>query len=67
MLTLAILTGSSLVTLLAWLIIITVALWIIWKLLSMWPIPEPIRGAIMGLLGLACLIYLLKLAGIISL
>ena len=55
--------ATSLISVLIWLLVLAVVCYIIWLILNMLPLPEPIRTIILCILGLVLLLVIVQRLG----
>jgi hypothetical protein len=55
--------ASSLISILIWLLILAVVVYVIWLILNMLPLPEPIKTIILCILGLVLLLVIVQRLG----
>jgi hypothetical protein len=55
--------ATSLISVLIWLLVLAVVVYVIWLILNMLPLPEPIRTIILCILGLVLLLVIVQRLG----
>ena len=55
--------ATSLISVLIWLLVLAVVVYVIWLILNMLPLPEPIRTIILCVLGLVLLLVIVQRLG----
>jgi hypothetical protein len=55
--------ATSLISVLIWLLVLAVVVYVIWLILNMLPIPEPIKTIILCILGLVLLLVIVQRLG----
>ena len=55
--------GASLISLLIWLLVLAVVIYVVFLILNMLPIPEPIRTIVLCILGLILLLVVINRLG----
>jgi hypothetical protein len=57
--------ATSLIAILIWLLVLAVVVYLIWLIISMLPLPEPIRTVILGIIALVLLLIVISKLGLL--